>query len=138
MRSIRSIAVVLLAGASIATCAAQKPKNSGKINYSKTTGKGTPANLSHHTDKSALMLHQNARSGAAADLSKIEQQSLHSTAGTPGSKPVHVRTAAMPKLGIPNGGHNPQINFNGRSAPRGLTATNQKPAGRQAGPAKPH
>ena len=139
MSSMRLMAIMLLVGASLATCAAQKPyKNSGKISYSKTTGKGTPANLSHHSDKSALILHQNARSGAAADLNKIEQQSLHAATGTSGPKPVHVRAAPLPKLGSPAGGHNPQINFNGRSAPRGLSVTNQKSGGRQSGPAKPH
>jgi len=40
------------------------------------TGTGTPASLSHHKDNSAAFLHENTRSSHAAELNRIEQQSL--------------------------------------------------------------
>ena len=128
--------VIALLGLSPAICAAQKPLKYGKMNTAHTTGKGTPAYLSHHKDMSAAVLHQNTRTGAAADLSKLEKQSLHSAGA--GSAPKRAHAAALPKSNVAKGDHNTQINFSGRSAPRGLTMTNQKSSGRAQTPPKPH
>jgi hypothetical protein len=121
-----------------AICAAQKPKDIGKKNYAHTTGKGTPAFLSHHKDNSAAVLHANPHSGAAADLNRIEQQSLHSAMAMPGMKSTHVRSAAAPKLSAPKGDRSTAINFSGRSAKRGLTVTNPRSRGGSQSVPKPH
>src|ERR1700741_1809783 len=96
MRFTGYFALALMLSAIPAISAAQKPKNNGKVGYSRLAGKGTSANLSHHTDNSALVLRQNSHGGAAADLNRIEQQSLRSQVGT--SKQSRIRPAGVPTL----------------------------------------
>ncbi len=134
----RLLAVALLLGVSPAICTAQKPKDMGKKNYAHTVGKGTPAFLSHHKDNSAAVLHTNPHSGAAADLNRIEQQSLHSMVATPRMKSARVRSAAVPKLGAPKNDRSTAINFSGHSSKRSLTMTNPKSRGGSQSVPKPH
>lgn len=136
MRFTRYFALALALGAIPAISGAQKPKNR-KVGYSRLAGKGTPADLSHHRDNSALVLRQNGH-GPAADLNRIEQQSLHSEVGA--SKPARVRSAGVPKLG---GGatkvdRSAPINFSGRAPAHKLTTTRSTGKATGALPAKPH
>lgn len=136
MRFARTFFVVLLLGAVTAVSSAQKPKNSGKVSYSRLAGKGTPADLSHHRDNSAIVLHQNAHNGPAADLNRLEQQSLHSQVAT--SKRARIRPMGVPKLGAAKVDKSVPINFSGRAPAHNLTTT--RATGKQTGsaPAKPH
>ena len=134
MHFTRYFALALALGAISAISAAQKPKN-GKVAYSRLAGKGTPADLSRHKDNSALVLRQNGH-GSAADLNRIEQQSLHSQVGA--SKPARVRSAGVPKLGAAKVEKSAPINFSGRAPDHKLTTT--RSTGKATGvlPAKPH
>jgi hypothetical protein len=136
MRFTSYFALALTLSAIPAMSAAQKPKNNGKVGYSRLAGKGTPADLSHHKDNSALVLRQNSRSGPAADLNRIEQESLHSQVGT--SKQARIRPAGVPKPGVTKVDKSVPINFSGRAPARNVTTTRStgKPTG--ALPAKPH
>jgi hypothetical protein len=113
MRRTRFFAIAIVLGAIPVVAAAQKPKTSGKVAYSHVAGKGTAASLSRHKDNSALILRENTHSGAAADLSRIEQQSLHSPAAV--SKQPRVRTAVAPKISAGNGNKGVPINFSGHA-----------------------
>jgi hypothetical protein len=129
-----ALAVALALGAIPAISGAQKPKN-GKVGYSRIAGKGTPADLSHHRDNSALVLLQNGH-GRAADLNRIEQQSLHSQVGA--SKQARVRSAGVPKLGAAKVDKSAPINFSGRAPAHKLTTTRSTGKATGALPAKPH
>jgi hypothetical protein len=136
MRFTRYFALALALAAIPAISGAQKQKQkNGKVGYSRLAGKGTPADLSHHRDNSALVLRQNGH-GAAADLNRIEQQSLHSQVGA--SKPVRVRSAGAPKLGAAKVDKSAPINFSGRAPAHKLTTTRSTGKATGALPAKPH
>jgi hypothetical protein len=139
MRSIHFLAVALFA-VSPAISSAQKPtKTTAVVSHSPAAGKGTPAYLSHHKDNSAAFLKGTSRSTHATELSKIEQQSLHS-APSAYSKQVRLKPVAPARLGAGKGDHNTAINFTGRSSARGLTTTNQKSGAKSSStaPPKPH
>jgi hypothetical protein len=121
MHMTRFFAIAIALGTISAVAAAQKPKNRGKVAYSHAAGKGTAASLSHHKDNSGLILRENTHSGAAADLSRIEQQSLHSPAAV--SKPPRVRTAVVPKSSASNGNKSVPINFSGHATAHSLATT---------------
>jgi len=130
------IALTIAVSAISAVSGAQQPKNSGKVTSSHLAGKGTPANLSRHKDNSALVLRQNVHSGPAADLNRIEQQSLHSQASSSGQS--RVRAASLPKPGADKGNKSVPINFSGHAPTHSLATT--KSTGRATGstPSKPH
>jgi hypothetical protein len=134
MRFTRYFALALILGAIPAVSAAQKPKN-GKVGYSRLAGKGTAADLSHHRDNSAVVLRQNGH-GSAADLNRIEQQSLHSEASA--SKPPRARSAGVPKLGATKVDRSAPINFSGPAPARKITTTRSTGKATGALPAKPH
>jgi hypothetical protein len=136
MRFTRYFALALTLGALPDISGAQKPKNDGKVGYSRLAGKGSPADLSHHRDNSALVLRQNSHASPAADLNRIEQQSLHSQVAAP--KQARIRSAGVPKLGATKVDKSVPINFSGRAPSHSLTTTRStgKPTG--ASPAKPH
>ncbi len=134
MRFARYFALALTLGAIPAISAAQKPKN-GKAGYSRLAGKGTRADLSHHRDNSALVLRQNGHA-SAADLNRIEQQSLHTQVGA--SKPARVRSAGAPKLGATRVDRSAPINFSGRAPAHKLSTTRSTGKATGALPAKPH
>ncbi len=136
MRMIRFLAIAVVFGAIPALAAAQKPKNSGKVAYSHAAGKGTAASLSHHKDNSALILRENTHGGAAADLSRIEQQSLHSPATV--SKQPRVRTTAVPKSSAGNGNKSVPINFSGHAPAHSLATTKSTSKAPRAAAPKPH
>lgn len=128
MRTSRGLIVAALLAATPMLVFAQKPYKTGKSSYAHIVGKGTPANLSHHKDNSALVLHQNIRGGPASDLTKIEQQSARSSAGS-SAKSLHARNAAMPKVGVARGERNTAINFSGH-APTHRAANIANPNGK--------
>jgi hypothetical protein len=132
----RTLAIALMLSAFPAISSAQKPKNSGKATSSRLAGKGTPANLSHHRDNSALVLRENTHNGPAADLNRIEQQSLHSQVAT--SKQTRIRPVGAPKLGVAKVDKNVPINFSGRAPAHTLTSTRSTGKSTGALPAKPH
>jgi hypothetical protein len=134
MRFTRYFALALALSAIPAISVAQKPKN-GKVGYSRLAGKGTPADLSHHKDNSAMVLRQNSH-GSAADLNRIEQQSMHSQLGA--SKQARVRSAGVPKLGATKVDRSAPINFSGRAPAHKLTTTRSTGKATGALPAKPH
>jgi hypothetical protein len=140
MRFTRYFALALALVAIPAISGAQKQKQkSGKVGYSRLAGKGTPADLSHHRDNSASVLLENGPKnshGPAADLNRIEQQSLHSQVGA--SKPVRVRSAGVPKLGAAKVDKSAPINFSGRAPAHKLTTTRSTGKATGAQPAKPH
>jgi len=136
MRTTRFLAVAIVLGAIPSVAAAQKPGNSGKVADSHAVGKGTAASLSHHRDNSALILQENSRSGAAADLSRIEQQSLHSPAAV--SKQPRVRTAVVPKSIAANGNKSVPINFSGHAPAHSLATTKSTGKAPGAVASKPH
>jgi hypothetical protein len=136
MRFTRYFALALALGAIPAMARAQKPNpKNGKVGYSRLAGKGTPADLSHHKDNSALVLRQNGH-GSAADLNRIEQQSLHSEVGA--SKPARARSTGVPKLGATKVDRSAPINFSGRARDSKLTTTRSTGKASGALPAKPH
>ncbi len=132
MRSMRfTLALLVLLGVAIAVSEAQ---NSTAMRHKPRAGKGTPANLSHHRDNSDLVLHGNTQknSGPAAELNKIEQQTLHSGSAS-GARPVaRVKAAPLPKMSVAKADKNPAINFSGHSGGGNHTATttNKKSGGR--------
>jgi len=132
MRMTRFFAIAIALGTIPAVAAAQTTKTSGKAAYSHAAGKGTEASLSHHKDNSALILHENPRSGAAADLSRIEQQSLHSPAV---SKQPRVRAVVVPKSSAGNGSKSVPINFSAHAPAHSLATT--KPTSKAPGAAAP-
>jgi hypothetical protein len=136
MRFTRYFALALMLGAIPVISSAQKPKNKGKVGYSRPAGKGTPANLSRHRDNSALVLRQNSHGGPAADLNRIEEQSLHSQVAT--SKQARIRPAGVPKLGAAKVDKGVPINFSGRAPAHSLTTTRSTGKSTGALPAKPH
>ncbi len=136
MRFAGYFALALTLSAIPAISAAQKPKNDGKVGYSRLAGKGTSADLSHHRDNSALVLRQNRHGGPAADLNRIEQQSLHSQVGT--SKQSRIRPAGVPKLGATKVDKSVPINFSGHAPAHSLTTTKSTGKAPGAVPAKPH
>jgi hypothetical protein len=138
MNYARTLAVplILILSAIPAISQAQKPKNSGKVSYSRLAGKGTPADLSHHKDNSALVLRENARNSTAANLNRIEQQSLH--AQSPATKQPRVPPAGVPKLGTSKADKGVPINFSGRAPARNLTITKATGKSTASAPAKPH
>jgi hypothetical protein len=124
----RFLAIAIVSVAIPAAATAQKPQNSGKAAYSHAAGKGTAASLSHHKDASAVILHENTHSGAAADLSRIEQQSLHSSAAV--SRQPRVRTAVVPKSSAGNANKSVPINFSAHAPAHSLAtakATSKAP-----------
>jgi hypothetical protein len=138
MRFTRYFALALTMAAIPAVSGAQKPKNnvnSGKVGHARLAGKGTPADLSRHRDHSALVLRQNGR-GPAADLNRIEQQSLRAPLGA--TKPGRVRSAGVPKPGAAKVDKSVPINFSGRAPAHSLTATRSTGKATGALPAKPH
>lgn len=127
MRSMRfTVAIVLLLGVAPTISVAQN--SVGKVRHTgkSTAGKGTKADLSHHRDKSDLVLHQNNRTGTAAELNKIEQQSLHAGPSYSSRPAARVKPAPLPKTSTAKGDRNPSINFSGRSAGGNHTVTNSK------------
>jgi hypothetical protein len=136
MRLTCTLSVTLLLSAIPAISAAQMPKKSSKPSYSHLAGKGTPADLSHHKDYSALVLRENSNKGAAADLNRIEQQSLHSSVAT--SKQARIRPVGVPKLGAAKVDKGVPINFSGRAPAHSLTTTRSTGKSTGATPAKPH
>ena len=119
-----TLAVVLLLGVASTISVAQN--SVGKVHKS-TAGKGTKADLSHHRDKSALVLHQNtSKNGPASELNKIEQQSLHAGSSYSSHPGARVKSAPLPNMSAAKGDRNPSINFNGRSAGGNHTVTNSK------------
>jgi len=137
MPFIRWFAIAILLGAVPAVSVAQKPQNSGKkMRYAHTTGTGTPASLSHHKDNSAAFLHENTRSSHAAELNRIEQQSLRVPAAT--SKQARVRAASPPKLGAAKPDKNVAINFSGRAQAHNLTTTKSAGKSPATSARKPH
>jgi hypothetical protein len=120
MRVTRFFAIVIVLGA-IPAVAASQAKNSGKVADSHAAGRSTAASLPHHKDNSALILQANPHSGAAADLDRIEQQSLHSPA--PASKQSRVRTTVVPKPSADKGNKSVPINFSGHAPAHSLATT---------------
>jgi hypothetical protein len=135
MRFSRYFALALTLGSIPAISGAQKPKNDYKVGHSRLAGKGTPADLSHHRDNSAMVLRQNGH-GSAADLNRIEQQSLRAEVGA--SKPARVRSAGVPKPGATKVDKGVPINFPGRAPAHNLTTTRSTGKATGALPAKPH
>ena len=133
MRNARFIATLLALSATSAISHAQKPSKTG---YSHAAGKGTPASLPRHSDTSALVLQKSPHGGAAADLSRIEQQSLHSPAN--GTQSARVRPAYVAKPALTKGKQSVPINFSGHSPAANKMVT--KTAGRGPGSSipKPH
>jgi hypothetical protein len=122
MRRTRLLAIaIMLSAIPVVAAATQKPKNSGKVAYSHAAGKGTAASVSHHKDNSALILRENTHSGVAADLSRVELQSLHSPAAVP--KQPRVRTAVVPRISAGNGNRSVPINFSGHAPAHSLATT---------------
>jgi len=110
----------------------QKPVKSGKSSYAHIVGKGTPANLSHHKDNSDIILRANHRNGPASELTKIEQQTIHSS-GTSAAKPMRYKSAPLPKASVAKGERNTPINFAGHSAAGQKLKASGKSVGKSQG-----
>lgn len=137
MRLTRSFAALVFA-AIPSMILAQQPASTGKVNYAHTTGKGTPASLTHHKDNSEAFLRQNSHNNTSAEVNRIEQESLHAPAAS-APKPVRVKPAGTPKLAAANSNKNVPINFSGR-APAHTNLTTTRSIGKSSSPAppKPH
>jgi hypothetical protein len=136
MRVTRFFAIVIVLGAIPAVAAAQA-KNSGRVADSHAAGRSTAASLPHHKDNSALILQANPHSGAAADLNRIEQQSLHPP--MPVSKQSRVRTTVVPKPGGPDKGNKSvPINFSGHAPAHNLATTKSTSKATGTVTPKPH
>ena len=128
MRSTTVLAIPLLLASSL-SAVAQKPHATGKTNYARVTGKGTPADLSHHKDNSDAFLRGNVRNNSGSALNKIEQESLRSAASSSAAKRPRVQRA-VPKVSASKTGRNVPMNFSGHAAGRGLMVTNSKAGAR--------
>ena len=135
----RMFVIALLLGVSPITATAQKPYKAGNAGHSHRVGKGTPASLARHKDNSDIMLRGNTKTGHASELTKIEQQSMHSSS-TPASKSAHGKSSALPKMSVAQGERNAPINFDGKaSSHRATTITVPKSSGKSRGLVqKPH
>ena len=135
MRKARFFAFVTIVTILTASAAlhAQKPI---KPSYPHVSGTTSSPSLPHRSDKSALVLNQKARGGAAEDLNRIEQQSLRASA--PATQPARVRPAYALKPRVTKGNQNVPINFSGHASSR--TATVTKASGRASSLSvpKPH
>lgn len=136
MRFTTMLAIPVLLSSSLLS-PAQKPYATGKANYARTTGKGTPASLSHHKDNSDAFLRENTRNTSASALNKLEQESLRAAGASSAVKPARVRPVGSPKLSPARTQRNVPINFSGKASGRGLTATNPKSGGKSSAASSP-